>query len=477
MREALKKLSGESLVYGFGQVSGRAVQLLLVPVLTRALTRGAYGVSELVVAYSQTAILVLVLGMDGALARFFYHEPDREARIRMMSSSLVFRVVTSVVIALGLALLSPGLARGLFGSEAYRKYVLIGAATLPLTLLWLFANDVLRVTFQPWKFILLNVCQTVTAGGVALWLVLGRHLGVVGVLYGKLAADGLCAVLGMILLRHSIRPRFSGEALRRMLKYGLPMVPGAFAFGLVTSVDRFALQRVRSLEEVAVYAVAMKFFALMTIAISAFQLAYGPFAFARANAPDSPALFARVFSLYMAAAATGALIVTCFAPEALRLVVPPAYFGAALPAAFLVFAAATQGAYTIASIGVALALKTPWLSWTATAAALVAIAGQFAFTPRWGPPGAAAATFLGYATSAILTYRLAQRVHPLPYHGHRLWLTIALAMGAGVAAQVLIAPGMTGTVAKLAVIVVTAAAIGSLAGIRRPRLSRPVSAA
>ncbi|HTM57222.1 MAG TPA: oligosaccharide flippase family protein [Candidatus Udaeobacter sp.] len=469
MREALKKLSGESLIYGFGQVSGRAVQLLLVPVLTRALTRGAYGVSELVVAYSQTAILVLVLGMDGALARFFYHEPDREARIRMVSSSLFFRLVTSVVIALGLALLSPWLAQGLFGSVAYRKYLLIGVATLPLTLLWLFANDVLRVTFQPWKFILLNVCQTVTAGGVALWLVLGRHLGVVGVLYGKLAADGLCAVLGLVLLRHSIRPRFNGEALKKMLAYGLPMVPGAFAFGLITSIDRFALQRIRSLEEVAVYAVAMKFFALVTIAISAFQLAYGPFAFARAAAPDSPALFARVFSLYAGVAALGALVVTCFVPEALHLLVPSAYWGAALPAAFLIFAAVIQGAYTISSIGVALALRTAWLSWTATAAALIAIAGQFAFTPRFGAPGAAAATFLGYATSAILTYRLAQRVHPLPYHGHRIWLTMALAMGAGVAAQVLIAPGWPGAAIKIAVILVTMLGIASLSGIRRPR--------
>ena len=37
---------------------------------------------------------------------------------------------------------------------------------LPFTLLVLFANDVLRVTFQPWKFIVLNLCQTVTVTGV-----------------------------------------------------------------------------------------------------------------------------------------------------------------------------------------------------------------------------------------------------------------------------------------------------------------------
>ena len=93
MREALKRLTGESLVYGLGQVSGRAVQLLLVPVLTRALLTDQYGVSETILAYSQTALLVLVFGMDAALARFFYQEPDREARVRMTSTSLAFRLI------------------------------------------------------------------------------------------------------------------------------------------------------------------------------------------------------------------------------------------------------------------------------------------------------------------------------------------------------------------------------------------------
>src|SRR5262245_65682823 len=97
MREALKRLTAESLIYGLCQVSGRAVQLLLVPILTRVLTRDVYGVADLVLAYSQFAVLALVFGMDGALVRFFYQEPDREARRRMITSSLLFRIALSTV--------------------------------------------------------------------------------------------------------------------------------------------------------------------------------------------------------------------------------------------------------------------------------------------------------------------------------------------------------------------------------------------
>lgn len=431
MREALKRLTGESVVYGLGQVSGRAVQLLLVPILTRVLTPGAYGIGELVIAYAQTAVLILVLGMDGALARFFYHEPDRAARIRMASTSLAFRLVTGGLVAVALALASGPLADVVLGGAIYRKYLLLGAVTLPLTLLVLFSNDVLRVTFQPWKFIVLNLTQTVVTASVAVWLVVFREVGVIGVLYGRLAGDGAAALVGLVLVRHTIRPRIELAVLRKMLAYGLPLVPVAFAYGAITAVDRFMLQRTRSLEEVAVYAVAMKFFAVVTMGVSAFQLAYGPFAFSRAREPDAKRMYARVFAGFVTLGALGALVVASFSREALAVLAPAAYAGAAVPAAWLAFAAVAQGAYYVASVGIGLALQTPWLGLSAGGAAVVAVTANALLTPRFGPVGAAAATTLAYVTSALLTYVVAQRVYPVPYRGTRVLSLYALALATG----------------------------------------------
>jgi O-antigen/teichoic acid export membrane protein len=449
VHDALKKLTGESLVYGIGQAGGRAVQLLLVPVLTRLLDPGAFGVAELVIAYSQTAVLMLVFGMDGALARHFYHEPDRAARIRMASTSLLFRLATSCAVALLLWLFAAPLAAHLVSGDVYRKYIRIGAATLPLTLLVLFGNDVLRVTFQPRKFIALNLAQTVLTGGISLWLVWARHLGVAGVLYGRLFGDGACALLALVLVRHTIRPRFSRPALRRMLAYGAPTVPAAFAYGIVASVDRFVLQRTRSLEEVAVYAVAIKFFAVVTMGVSAFQLAYGPWAFARAHSPEGPRLFARAFGGYMAAACLAALTAGAFAPEALRMLVPEVYQRAAWPAACLAFAAVAQGSYTVASVGIGISLRTSLLAYGAAAAAAVSIAACVLLAPRFGATGAAVATLLAYGASAIVTYRVAQRLHPLPYRGGRLITVFAIALALALVAQGWTRAGAVGVAMKL----------------------------
>jgi O-antigen/teichoic acid export membrane protein len=435
MREALKRLTGESLVYGLGQVSGRAVQLLLVPILTRAFARDVYGVADLVLAYSQFAVLVLVFGMDGALVRFFYQEPDRESRRRMVATSLVFRIATSLVAAALLALLAGVLAPSLTGSAAYRKYLMIGAVSLPFTLLSLFANDVLRVTFQPWKFITLNLSQTIVTGAVSLWLVLGRQMGVSGVLYGKLAGDAAAALLGLVLIRRSVAPALDYSVLRRMLAFGAPLVPAAIAYGVVSSADRYFLQRARGLADVGVYAVAVKFFAVAMMVVSAFSLAFFPFAHARSADPGAPRLYARVMSLYVVGASLAALLLGAFAPEALAWLVPAEYRGAARPALLLGFAAVAYGAYYVSCLGIQLALRTSLLGWTAAAAAAVAVAANAALTPRLGGIGAATATLLGNVTLAVATYAAAQSVHPLPYRGGRLLALFALAGLLAIAAQ------------------------------------------
>lgn len=435
MREALKRLTGESLVYGLGQVSGRAVQLLLVPILTRALARDVYGVADLVLAYSQFAALVLVFGMDGALVRFFYQEPDREARRRMIATSLLFRVAASLAAAALLALIASALAPSLTGSAAYRKYLMIGAMTLPFTLVSLFANDTLRVTFQPWKFITLNLAQTIATGTVSLWLVLGRHMGVAGVLYGKLAGDAVAALLGLALIRRSVAPAFDVQVLRRMLAFGAPLVPVSIAYGVVSSADRYFLQRTRGLAEVGTYAVAVKFFAIAMMGVSAFSLAFFPFAHARSADPGAPRLYARVMSLYVVGASLAALLLGAFAPEAVALLVPPEYRSAARPALLLGFAAVAYGAYYVACLGIQLALRTSLLGWTAAAAAAVSVAANAVLAPRLGGQGVATATLLGNVTLAVATYMAAQSVHPLPYRGGRLLALFALAGVLAIVAQ------------------------------------------
>jgi O-antigen/teichoic acid export membrane protein len=111
----------------------------------------------------------------------------------------------------------------------------------------------------------------------------------------------------------------------------------------------------------------------------------------------------------------------------------------------------------VVSVGIGLALKTPLLGWAAGGAAVMAAVANLLLAPRLGPLGAGIATTLGYVTSAVLTYVVAQRVHPAPFRGLRLTFVFALALALTVAGQWLAPPGGAGVVVKILIALTFAA--------------------
>ncbi len=444
MREHLRQLTGESLVYGLGQAAGRGLQMLLVPVFTRVFAPDAYGVIDLVGLVGAIALLLVIMGTDAALARFFYDAADSEARRVMISTSALWRVGVCLAIAAALALGAPTVSHLLFDSPDYAKYVLITAWTIPFTAFYAFQNDVLRVTFQPWKFITLNLVNTLLVGGLSILFVVAWKKGVAGVLYGRLAGDALTALFGFALIRLQLAPRVDRAVLVRMLRYGAPLIPVAIASWIMQYADRWALAHFRDLAAVGIYAVAVKMGAAMMLAVSAFHLAWGPFAFARARHPDAARLFSRVLTLYVGVASVIALALGLFAQEALSVLVPGAYARAALPGGFLCFAAVAQGAYYIVALGATLAFRTDIVAWTSMAAAAVNVPLNILLVQHIGIRGVSLATTVGFVLSTMLLYAWAQRVHPIPFRGLRAaflffagvgTLLAGLALGHAVAAS------------------------------------------
>src|SRR5262249_28452242 len=89
------------------------------------------------------------------------------------------------------------------------------------------------------------------------------------------------------------------------------------------------------------------------------------------------------------------------------------------------------------------------LSVIAGSAAAVSFAGCALLVPRFGAKGAAVATLLAYGTSALVTYRIAQRVHPLPYRGGKLITVFLIALVLTLAAQRWAAAGASGIAMKV----------------------------
>mgnify|MGYP003419333753 CR=1 FL=1 len=66
----LKKLAGETAVYGLSTILARMINFFFVPIYTRILTVGEYGSYSEIMSYIAVLQVVLVLGLETGCFRF-----------------------------------------------------------------------------------------------------------------------------------------------------------------------------------------------------------------------------------------------------------------------------------------------------------------------------------------------------------------------------------------------------------------------
>ncbi len=102
------------------------------------------------------------------------------------------------------------------------------------------------------------------------------------------------------------------------------------------------------------------------------------------------------------------------------------------------------------------------LGWTAIGGAAAAVIANALLAGRFGMMGSATATLIGNGMLAVLTYVVAQSVHPLPYRGRRLLALYGFAIALSVITPRFAPHGPWGWAVKLAAIAVFVLAAAGL---------------
>jgi O-antigen/teichoic acid export membrane protein len=171
---------------------------------------------------------------------------------------------------------------------------------------------------------------------------------------------------------------------------------------------------------------------LLLLAISAFALAWSPFALSISESPDAKRVYAKVLTFYVAVLSWLTLGLSLFAPLILT-VVKPDYARSYQVVAPLAYAYAVAGAYPIVAMGTALSKKTIHLSWATIAAGVFTLALNAILVPLpyMSLTGGAVATLCGNLMLVGLVYTVSQRLYPIPYEIRKV-LTCAVLLAATV---------------------------------------------
>jgi O-antigen/teichoic acid export membrane protein len=118
MANPLKKLAGETAIYGLSTILARIINFLFVPFYTRLLTTASYGVVTEFMAYIAVLQVVLVMGLETGCFRFANKEGANPRAVYSSALAAVFGV-SAAFLALMIVFAAP--ITEMLGYEGYES--------------------------------------------------------------------------------------------------------------------------------------------------------------------------------------------------------------------------------------------------------------------------------------------------------------------------------------------------------------------
>jgi O-antigen/teichoic acid export membrane protein len=450
----LKKLAGQTAVYGISSIVGRVLSYLLVPVYTAYFAAAEFGIVTGLYAYVSFLNVVFTYGMETTFFRFA-NRPGADRR------ELYDRVLSLLLLStLGLTVALMLLARPLLGlleiPAGHEQYAIWVALILGLDALAAIPFARLRLEGKARKFagirlasILLNVglnlffivlCPWLVRHGMARPLLAAVYNPALGIGYVFLSNLLASAVTLLLLGRELLdfRFRLTISWLRPLLAYAFPLMLMGLAGMVNETLDRILLPKwlpegfypgKSSLTAVGIYGACYRLSIFMSLVIQAFRYAAEPFFFAQSTEKNSPATFAMILKWFTICCAVIFVGISLNVEDFGALFLRRAEYREGLGVVpVLLMANLFLGVYYNLSVWFKLTDKTYYGTYIGAGGAVLTIVLNFLLIPVLGYMGSALATLACYFLMAVLCWRLGERHFPVPYPMARLGLWLLLAM-------------------------------------------------
>lgn len=420
---AIKSLAKHTAIYSVGELLGRAINVLLLPLYLRRLSTEEMGVQTLAFVFVAFSAAFYSLGLNQALVRRLSGKDDPAVYRSAFSS--VFWTLLGIALVLS-ALMWMGakpLARIFLDAEAYKDIFQLLAVIIFLDTLSEPLFTLCRTRQRSATYTIARFLQYSLQMGLTVYLIVGLGHGVRAIFWSNVASSAFAFLMLLPVCLRNLRPVYAWGAVRQLLAFGLPFVPSALAALVISLSDRFLVKFYLHIEAVGIYEAVYKFGLPMNLFIRAFRSAWAPALLAIPDAEEARTVCARVTTYFAAGAVLFFLCVSVFSRELIMLAAgsnASDYLSGQGVIPLIILSYALYGIYVILTAGVYAEGRAKILPVIVGAGAGANIGMNLFLIPRIGFIAAAWSSLAAYGLMALLLYLSARRFYPVPYEYKRL---------------------------------------------------------
>ena len=449
MKNPIKALAGQTVIYGLGTIVPRLLNYLLTPFYVRVFVSGEYGQISELYAWIALLLAILTFGMETTFFRFSQKEDS--GKVFNNAETIVLLITAIFLILYGFFYKS---FAELIHYEFNTHYVLLLGIIVAIDAAAAIPFAMLRKENKAGRFSLiktLNVLTNIFFNILFLVIIPEKSMMIAERIFGEqtslliwvFISNIIASLLNLILLSPQLsrlRISLDKELIVPMLKYSFPILlislvgmvnevaDKILIKYLVTIPDETTLAMMNitgeeyAMQQLGIYSANFKLGVLMTIFIQMFRFASEPFFFGHAKDRNAPTLYAKVMT-YFVIFCLLIFLGVMFYMDILQHFVGrngSDYREGLCIVPIILIANMFYGIVFNLSIWFKLSDKTYYGTIIAVIGSVVTLLCFFILIPRIGYMGAAIAHLACYTVMMSVSYFWGQRIMPIPYQIGRI---------------------------------------------------------
>ena len=409
------------VIYGFGNVLGKIVPLLLLPVITRLVPdTSKFGIFDLFTVIVSFGTSFAVLGSYDAMFRLFFDDEDKQHKRAVCSNALRIVVFSGLILLLFFTLFRNSLSEIMFSERSLASLIIIAGAAIFFSALNSIVAAPTRMQNKRMVFVIMSILNpAVNYGVVILFVLKGKAL------EGLIAGTVIASLIQLAIFWHLNNSWFSlslgdNQTTKSLLKIGIPLVPTFLIYWIFSSTDRIMISHMIGTSELGIYAIGSRLARISQFIYVAFAGGWGYFTFSTMKDNDHTRVVSKVFEYLGLLSFLSLIIIYPFIPYIFHLLFTGDYVNGYVVFPYLFISPLLLMLFQTSSSQLMVIKQSHLITATLLSGAIINIICNFVLIPEMGIEGAALATFLGYIFSLLAAVILA-RYKGLLYVNNRIF--------------------------------------------------------
>ncbi len=427
----IKKLAGETIVYGVSTILGRFLNWFLLPLYLRVLSVEDNGYLTYVYGYIAVFQVIMTFGFETGFFRYAKKSTIKDVFTTLFISTAFIAVLIQVGLMSNQSYWSQ-----LIDLKGYTKLIGIAGLILLFDAVSNLPYAVLRFEGRSLKYGLLRFSQVLITITLNLFFLLVvpklenkgilvfQKLGIFGdnMLVNVFIANLLGSFYSVIVLSKTIViyfSKFDYKIFKEVFIYSFPLMIIGVLGMINLNVDKILLPHLirsnQGFESLGIYGANFKIGVLMAIFTQSFRLAFEPYFYKNrdeANIKNNYADVLKFFTIFGMIIFLGVLLYM----DIVNILITDKYSSGNVIIPFVLLGQLFFGMYYSISLWYKLTDRTYMGMYLTFIGSILGVAGNFIFVPIFGYIGAALSGTISYLFMLVISYYLGQKYYFVPYN-------------------------------------------------------------